>query len=310
MSQTPDCHLIYISHGPQAYAREAAYSILSVLRYAVLPMSIHVVTDHPDSIKALLGDAPGVHYLPLSAEQKVAFVGDTGYVHRLKPQAIAWATRQVARPEDTVLFLDTDTAVLADLTPLIDAARAGQVVLNECEGPANAIRQATSSQRRSGAFFRGGTLTVNGQVMALDPDTPLWNSGVIVFEARRVGWFDETVAWIDAIWPRMSIHTVEQIAFSAVLHAHHVPLRSSEDLVFHYHWFKEFRHDLEAFFEHLGPDASWQERVAQWPAISPEQRVLPKRVFLQKPKWQRSLLKRLGHDWKPAPYPWQVPAGS
>ncbi len=300
------CHLLYLSHGPEVYAMEAAYAILSARGNGQFKGPIHVVTDHAPLLQQLLGAAPDIHYLPLSAARKQAFIGPTAYVHRLKPQAIAWATREISQPGDQVVFLDTDTAFLHDLQLWLDHMAQGRVVLNECEGPANAIPHATRSQQRAGEFFRRSTLQVQGVGCLLDPATPLWNSGVIGFDAARVGWFDEATAWIDAMWPLLPIHTVEQCAFSAVLHAHRVPLVDSGPVVFHYHWFKEFRTDLQAFFAHLGPQASYEKRLALWPAIRPDVRVAPKKAFLQKPKWQRSLLRRVGRDWTPLPYPWQT----
>ena len=301
----PTCHLLYLSHGPEAYAMEAAYSILSARGKGQFTGPIHVVTDHAERLHHLLGAAPDIHYLPLPEARKQAFIGPTGYVHRLKPQAIAWATRQVSQAGEQMVFLDTDTAFLQPIQAWLNQMAQGRVVLNECEGPANAIPNATRSQKRAGAFFRRGSLQVQGVSCPLDPATPLWNSGVIGFAAADVGWFDEATAWIDAIWPVLPIHTVEQFAFSAVLHAHRVPLVDSGPVVFHYHWFKEFRADLQAFFAYLGPHASYEERLAMWPTIQPDMRVAPKQAFLQKPKWQRSLLRRLGRDWQPMPYPWQ-----
>lgn len=284
---------------------EAAYAILSARGNGQFKDAIHVVTDHAERLQQLLGHAPNIHYLPLSEAQKNAFIGPSGYVHRLKPQAIAWATREVSRPGDQIIFLDTDTAFLQNIQPLFDHMAQGQMVLNECEGPANAIPNATRSQRRAGDFFRRGTLQVNGVGYPLDPNTLLWNSGVIGFDAGQVDWFDETTAWIDAIWPLLPIHTVEQFAFSAVLHAHHATVVDSGKVLFHYHWFKEFRADLQAFFDHLGRDASYEARLALWPTIRPDVRIAPKRDFLQKPKWQRTLLRRIGLNWTPLNYPWQ-----
>ena len=285
---------------------EAAYSILSARGRGEFSGPIHVVTDHAECLQQLLGQAPNIHFLPLSAEDKKSFVGPTGYVHRLKPQAIAWATRQFSQPGDHIVFLDTDTAFLHPIQPWLDQMEEGLVILNECEGAANAIPHATRSQKRAGDFFRRASLDVKGKTHPLDPTTPLWNSGVIGFSSHQVHWFDEATDWIDAMWPLLAIHTVEQCAFSAVLHAHRVPLVESGEIVFHYHWFKEFRQDLMAFFQHLGKHASYAERLALWPSIQPDLRVVPKKTFLKKPKWQRSLLRRMGRNWQPLPYAWQT----
>ncbi len=302
----PTSHLLFISHGQPAYAMEAAYAILSARANGNFDGPIHVVTDHAQQLQQLLGNAPGIHYLHLSEERKKNFIGTSGYVHRLKPQAIAWATREIAAPHDQVVFLDTDTAILGPIQPWLEHIAQDHVVLNECEGPANAIPHATRSQRRAGDFFKSGTLEVDQINHCLDPSTPLWNSGVIGFKAKQVGWFDETTAWIDAIWPLLPIHTVEQFAFSAVLHSHRVLLVDSGKTVFHYHWFKEFRTDLHAFFAHLGPSASYEERLTLSQTIRPDLRISPKQAFLNKPKWLRSILRRIGFNWQPLPYPWHL----
>ncbi len=204
------------------------------------------------------------------------------------------------------MFLDTDTAILNDIQYWFTHVAEGRIVLNEFEGPAHAIANATRSQRRAGDFFKRGTLRVNGRDEPLHPETLLWNSGVIGFKASQVNWFDETTAWIDAIWPLLPIHTVEQFAFSAVLHSHGVVLVESGEAVFHYHWFKEFRADLAAFFEQLGSHANYEDRLELSRVIRPDLRVAPKSEFLKKPKWLRSTFRRIGLNWRPLPYSWHA----
>jgi hypothetical protein len=299
-------HVIYVAHGSESYAQEAAYSILSLWRYASAPrFQIHVLTDLEQSFRRLLPGDTSVNYLSFSAEQRATWLGTDGYIHRIKPLAIQWVAQQVGSAHDQFLFLDTDTVATQDIQTIFDWVAQGQTVLNECEGTVQSLRHNTRSHKKIFEFAKQRSVLINGVPQPIDVQTRLWNSGVIGFSGELMPLYSEAVQWIDQVYPQLPIHTVEQVAFSATLHAHQLSLRDSGDTILHYHVFKEFRDDLAAFFIRV-QGMNLQERLAHWHWIDPALRIQPKLRFNAQAKWKRQIQKRLGRSWKPLPYPWLV----
>lgn len=297
-------HILYVAYGADCYVHEAAFSILSLWRQAdAADYAVTVVTDRAALLERLLGCADRTRVLALDAEQVRLWQGQLGYVHRAKPLAIQWATRQVAAPQDMLLYVDSDTVFTRNPAPLFDAVDAGRVVLNELEGGVASSRHQTRSH---GKLYRASCahlFQIRGRRRHLAPDTGLWNSGVLGFRPTMADVFDETVALIDDMYPVVSINTIEQVALSVVLQDRGVHLQDSGDVIFHYHYFKEFRQDLARFFERYA-QADTAARLVRWPEIDPVERVHPKLAFHAQPKWRRQLLKWMGRNWRPLPYPW------
>lgn len=301
-------YLITMAHGADCFRQEAVYALLSArLRAAAAdaPVTALVVTDQPDFFTRYLGEGPALRCLPVGQAQLDAWRGGPqGYLHRIKPQAIAHAARSVGpQPGDQFLFVDSDTFFLADPAPLFQRVAAGEVLLNEPEGGLRAIRRQTRSHGRLYRAARRHAFVVNGEPVRLPMDLALWNSGVIGFRADLLAVLDETIALIDAMWPVVQIPTVEQVALSAVLARRGILPQATTDTVLHYHNFKEFRADLALFFaRHDGvPPHLWPALLHE---VDPSLRIQPKLAFNRLPKWWRQLRKAVGRPWQPVPYPW------
>ena len=299
-----------MAHGAEHYRQEALYLALSWLRHrdAASPACrMLVATDDPTTFTRVLGEQPDIAFLPLDAHRLLAWRGAAdGYVHRIKPQLIAFAADTVfAGPADALLFVDSDTAFLADPAPLFAAALAGQAVLHAREGSIEGNRRHSRSQGRLFAMSRVSVFDYGGQPRRhLAPGLPLWNSGAVGLRGDLVaGVMAETLSLTDQICRAMTLPAAEQVALSAVLETRGLPVVAAEEQLLHYHVFKEFRHDIEAFLaRHAG--ASPQEWVAASALIDPLLRIQPKLDFNRLPKWRRQWKKHLGHGWSPLPYPW------
>ncbi|MES2184258.1 MAG: hypothetical protein V4505_06920 [Pseudomonadota bacterium] len=307
-------YLVYMAHGAEYYRQEAVYSLLSWWRArghtgagaGMGDCIALVVTDAPESFTRILGLTPAIRYLPVDQARLDAWRGGPGgYVHRIKPQAILYAARTVgAGPGDAVLFVDSDTSFLADPQPLFAAVREGDTFLHEREGSIAGNRRHSRSQGRLYDMARRHAFLQGGQRQLLALDMPLWNSGAVGLRGDRLHLLEETLALTDEIVAALPLATAEQVALSAVLARHGLPVRAAAPWLLHYHVFKEFRRDLAAFFgRHAG------STPAQWVLLSagmdPLQRIQPKLAFNRLPKWWRQLRKAAGSPWKPLPYPWE-----
>ncbi|MEH3087606.1 MAG: hypothetical protein PGN26_13980 [Xylophilus ampelinus] len=302
-------YLVYVAHGADWFCDEAAYSMLSFWRrHGESLAAVLVATDRPEYFARLLGaDAP-VRYVRLDAPRLAAWRGADGYVHRIKPLALAHAAAQAgAGAGDAVLFADSDTVFDGDVAPVFAAiARDEGVWLHAREGTIASGRRLTRSQAKLHRAARRHDFMVDGAPWRLPPELPLWNSGLIGVRGDRLADLARaTVAAIDAIRPRLAIPTVEQIALSAVLARRGTPIHALERSVFHYYNFKEFRDDLARFFAALD-GRSRADKQARLDAIAPALRGAPKAAFMAQPKWWRQVRKHLGRNrrgWTPLPFP-------
>ncbi len=77
--------------------------------------------------------------------------------------------------------------------------------------------------------------------------------------------------------------------------------------IFHYHEYKEFRHELRAFFSHY-QGAPAHVLAQHTLRLHPQIRMQPKIAFYQLPRWRRSLFQKFGKTWTPLPLPWESQA--
>ncbi len=303
-------YLVYMAHGAEFYRQEAVYSLLSWWRvrgHAANGCIVLVVTDEPESFSHILGLTPAIRYLPVDRARLEAWRGGpTGYVHRIKPQAILHAARTVgAGAGDAVLFVDSDTSFLADPAPLFEAVLRGDTFLHEREGTIAGNRSHSRSQARLHEMSRRHDFLLGGRRQQLAPDLPLWNSGAVGLRGDRLFVLEETLALTDQIVAALPLATAEQVALSAVLAQHGLPVQAAAPWLLHYHVFKEFRDDLAVFFAHYGGSTP-EQWVRLSAGLDPAQRIQPKLAFNRAPKWWRQVRKLAGRPWQPLPYPWQA----
>ncbi len=301
----PPPRFLYLVHGALSYYQEAAYSILSLWRQpGGLGFGIVVVTDDPQPLRDLLGDAPQIQYLTYSALQCTEWMGASGYIHRMKPNAMAWAMGELAASGDELwAFIDSDTSFLGSPQGWFDAVAQGAVVLHAQEGTVAGNRSHSRSQRRLADGLARQAIQIRGEAKSVAGDSAMWNSGVIGLRASQREVLTETISLIDTLYPLITIHTIEQVALSLVLQDRGQAVQTCEDTVLHYHTFKEFRSDLARFFARYR-GASVDALLKAWPEIDPALRMVPKREFNALPKWRRKLKKYLGRGWQPLPLPW------
>jgi len=301
----PVKRLLYLVHGAPRYYQEAACSMLSLWRQpGGSEFEIVVVTDDPAPLRALIGDPPQLRYLVFSDQQRQAWQGSIGYVHRMKPSAFAWAIDQLDNTGDPVwAFIDSDTAFTRPPNPWFDAVAQGAVVLHAQEGTVDGNRSHSRSQRRLADACAKQAMTVRGKLRRISGASALWNSGVICLRASQREILSETVALIDILYPVVPIHTIEQVALSIILQDRQQAVQTCEEGVLHYHTFKEFRGDLARFFAQY-QGASVSQLLVAWPEVDPVQRIVPKQEFNALPKWRRKLRRYLGGGWQPLPLPW------
>lgn len=297
--------ILYVAHGEDHFLQEAAYSILSL--FSVASSSdyvVAIVTDKGELIKKLLGPEAQINILPINQKIINQWKGEDGYVHRIKPKAIQWAIKKIGEKDDLFLFVDSDTVFYENPDSIFKKIQCKNVVMDEMEGSVEKCRDLTSSQRKMYRVVCSDDFNICGVRRKIGLNTQLWNSGVIGvdFDDRDV--FSDVLLLIDEMYKKLPIMTIEQIALSIVLQEKKIHIRDNENIIFHYHFFKEFRNDLRVFFERY-KNSSLDEKIGRIGEISPRLRCVPKIDFHKNPKILRQFLKIIGFRWKSLPYPWE-----
>jgi hypothetical protein len=277
--------LLYQAFGLEGVKQEACYSIASLARYVSLSAGLQVClcTDDPPFFSEWLPRE--VQLIPLSAQQLKTWRGKKDYLHRIKPEMLKFFS---THHHGNILYCDTDTVFLQSPLPLFDSIESGRLIMHRCEGRIH--NQNNALFKKTSRFLR--TYAYPGEKVAYDME--MWNAGVMGFNSSQREIFDQILPLLDDLYSNYVRHYMEQVAVSHYFGRRH-PL-PSEDFIFHYWNFKEFRKVLARFFEknrgHSFED--WSKKIDE---ISPMALILPKLKFETKPRWQRQLLKLTGRSW-------------
>ena len=242
--------LLYLSYGSGPHEAEVGFSILTAVHQG-LPDSCRcrIFTDHPERFRGLPADVVNI-----TPEEWTEWSGPHRFAHRRKILALRRALAEA--DGDKVVLLDGDTWWRRSPTHLAERIGPGRAVLHILEGRIDAI--CTPQSQSLAAFLASGPFaTADGSRLAITPDTPMWNAGVIGLDAADAGLLDEVLEMTDGLLAHGRFHVLEQLAFSRVLAAR-TSLRAADDIVFHYwppYLHRPFREQV----------VGWMETSASWP---------------------------------------------
>lgn len=303
-------HLIYLAFGNDVFIREAAYSILSFIAIHGTEHSVNIiiVTDRIDAAKKHLGNMEGINYVEISDAQIKEWRGPNNYLYRIKPECLKHVSNLYGGDvTDIFCLLDTDTVWSRNIAPCLAMARIGNTIFMDASEGKLRIVKHMFRDRRTLHSLANRQWTINGKNFIISGEMELWNSGAIMLQRKHMHYIDETIAVIDALWKYATITTLEQNALSIVAHNNQVQVNPLNGTIFHYHEYKEFRHELRAFFSHY-QGAPAHVLAQHTLRLHPQIRMQPKIAFYQLPRWRRSLFQKFGKTWTPLPLPWESQA--
>ena len=205
---------------------QAHWCVLGLLAYAPKPCEIVMATDHPERF-SWFGDALRLHVV-----EAKEWIGPSGYFLRtlIKTVELGFLLEPAA---EIVVYTDTDTVARQELSPLIEAVRAGKILLDRHE-----YTLATRRRKGSQALWN----QVRGQDWAglrISESTEMWNTGVTALRRSDAPLIDKALAATDAMLAAGRRHYLtEQIAMSAALtgdgRAHEVNPAGADPMIVHY----------------------------------------------------------------------------
>lgn len=285
-------YLIYQAYGSPDILNEALFSIFSYLRRPA-EATILVYTDNPAHFRAVLGELPGVAYVPIEPAQWRAWRGDIDFVHRVKIMVLQHAAAHYA---GNLLYADTDTIFTQSPAEIFDLISQGQHFMHLSEGR---LDNGNSLNRKINRVLQApdAPALVGGPIA---PTTCMYNAGVLGLRSLDAPLLAQVLALTEQLHRRYPKHVMEQLAFSVVW-ARQGPVREAAPWVYHYWDLKEIRPVLATLLapQPGRPLAGWQARAARLdvPALAEG-----KAQFRAHPGWRRAVLRWLGRAW-------QLPAG-
>ena len=217
-------NLLYLSYGQGPHVDQLVYAVLSALHMLGRNRNnyrIIVYTDNP----TVVSDLP-VHLQPLSAEVLTEWAGPYEFNHRRKIFAIKDALEKFG---GRLVYCDADTYFLKHPRKIFARIRPGHTVMHIKEGHLYDCHAGDV-----GDFLQDHDLQNRaGHRWNLTPDTPMFNAGVVALHEADISLLDEIVHLTDQIYPHVSIHNIEQFAFSACFQQC-TKLRQSYRIIHHY----------------------------------------------------------------------------
>jgi len=211
-------------------------------------IKVLIYTESPDFFTAVL--PPEIHYRVLDSQQIHEWKGASNYVYRLKTKVLQEVCTHYS---GQFLFVDTDTVFLKNALPLFEEIKKGKLLLDACEGklidnPGGIARKTRTFLKQHSTF----SIPSDDESIYIDEQFIAWNSGTIGFTNAIANTLVQVEELIDVLYAKSKLFVVEQIALSYYFQKKQQPL-ATEDYIYHYWNFKEFRPVLKAFFDYHKP---------------------------------------------------------
>ncbi len=162
-------NLLYLTFGnnPSIHL-QAAFSIYSFLTNPKFLHSINVITDDEGSYVHL---GSSVNIIKVSSDELAEWKGEHDFFWRIKIKAI----EKVAHlyPNEPLIYLDTDTFLLANLSEVEESLINGQALMHENEGALS--RKKSKTEKRMWRQVVGKSF---GNT-TMQPTDCMWNAGVV-----------------------------------------------------------------------------------------------------------------------------------
>lgn len=286
--------IIYQAYGIKAIIHETKYSLLSLLRVCTTQdlqnLMIVIYTDSMEEFSLFESAFP--HFILKPIDQKIIneWRGEINFVHRVKIKVIqdfcAWH-------QGKFLYIDSDTYFLKNPLPIFEKIDHQMIPMHILEG---SLKSKGVLMKKLNRFFSSFEFLINGVEQKLPSDVMMWNAGVIGLNTKDVYLVDAALEYTDIWHAAYPKHVMEQLAFSFVFQRARTVI-PTDDYIYHYWSFKEFRTILAAFFAKYHA-ASLEELVAKSSNILPDVGAKDKLKYEKTNIFTKWVRKYKGQKWE------------
>lgn len=241
-------YLVFQAYGHEAILRECAFALLSFLHFhpqGIPGLEIWIYTDKPEFFKPYESALP-LHYRSISQDDLKRWRGAIDFVHRVKVEVLL---DFVKSHKGAVLYMDTDVCFMRSIAGIYEGIEAGRRYMHVQE-----YKLQDNSNPviiKFNAFLRKHQpLQWSAKQEHIQPDTAMWNAGVLGFRHNDAELLQEVLDFTDTVHPQFSKHIVEQFAFSLVFR-NAGPIYAACREIMHYWSLKEMREYFASWFKHF-----------------------------------------------------------
>jgi len=291
-------YIIYQVHGNIDFYNEALFSILSYYKYNYeSENSIVIYTENEHFFKKLLPKE--VIYINITSEKIKEWRGEIDFVHRVKIKIIQDFT---SKYKGNFLYLDTDTIFTANVKNIFDSIENEVLFFDKYE--CDLFESNVIVMKRIATFFKKNKIRKpNSDEILIDLTKPhyLWNAGIIGFNSKYTSLLNQVEVLTDLLYPKLKSHITEQFAFCYYFQTIKKPQETDEQ-IYHYWDFKEFRAILKEFFD-FNKSQNLIQLVAEIDKINPKI-LAEEKISYRKLTFFQKIIRRIskGRKWKIAPY--------
>lgn len=218
-------NLLYITFGKNtAVHMQAAFSIYSFLARFYQYNSVNIITDNKLYYQHL---ADKVNIIEMTEAELEAWKGEYQFFWRIKIKAIEKICSLY--PNEPVLYLDTDTFLWGDISPIQQGLANGKAFMHENEGVLSGKQSKTEMnmwQQIAGKNFGG---------IEMKPSECMWNAGLVFTPNKQGGKDCELALMICDEMCRAGVtkRLIEQFSLSVALNQLY-GLSEAKPLIAHY----------------------------------------------------------------------------
>lgn len=247
---------VYMAHGGWQFRRQAALSVLSLVRNGPVSGRILVYTDQPGEFRNL-----PVEPVPLDKARIHSWKGPYGYIHRMKIALLACLFKE---SRGHVVFVDSDTVWTRGPAKIYESLENGSPVMHERE------RQLSERffPQYLKVFEKTGLMKNAGLPVVSTEQFWVYNSGVLGLpSSMNPAVLEETLRLCDLLCREApsAMEWVEQTVFSYIFQGHGIRIDTCEGDLLHY-WRDSFefgRRLKKCSFEDLAALGKDPERVVE-----------------------------------------------
>lgn len=231
--------LIYLSYGSEIEYRRTIFSIFSFFAWCQGEkdtVRIVIYTDSPEYFKYYL-ENKDVDYFLLKENMLQMMAGPEGFNHRVKVLVIAWAFDRY--PGEDIVFIDSDTFLIASAAPLLKKIEPGMsfMHLREYQIHEALMKYAVFNQEHFPRAFLNyitdRVFYIAGEPICFNKYDYSWNSGIIGLSSNFSIYMPDILKLTDEFYANSKWFISEQLAFSFILQRK-TEIIPTADLVYHY----------------------------------------------------------------------------
>jgi hypothetical protein len=201
-------------------------------------------TDQPLFFNDFFLGETRVHVEAVSMEQISRWRGAINFVHRVKIEILMDAARKFSGP---LFYADGDTYFLSSPTSLFSEVNEQTSLMHIAESSLAKGKDPIS--KKMSRFVRRNVFLVDGQGCKIDPQTTMWNAGVIGVAEKNRNIFSKILQLTDEMHAKYPKHVTEQLAVSYFLQTT-TKVIPADQVIYHY-WNQkpEYQIRIDRFLE-------------------------------------------------------------